>query len=269
MNDLVAEIRAGDCPGVVVTAEDLEYLTDNRSARERLVGAIQASDYSVELVVILREQVSYADSLFAELVKHGLKKSYTEFVFEILQSGKFRMHDDWIFYFDYQRMLENWRASNLDKIWVIPYEDPSDSEAPDIVGKFLTLLGVDHLPGLVSAARSFKRHNPRLNDTAVLTLHLLNQLEGSIDNPLNLARLRETLMRPPETDARLPLQCRANVRQRHRIRRHFRSSNGWIEREYGCRLGPSWRVAGADAIEDLALELFDHFKPGGGHHASK
>lgn len=130
IDDLLEEIdRTG--LDVVLSSEDLECTTENLSS---LVGKLEERGFAVSIVVYLREQADYAKSLYIELTRHGLDRTFGEFVAEIVADRKVRWKD-WVFYFDYRAMLATLPESAT--LMVRPF-----SRSEPVIPDFLSILGL-------------------------------------------------------------------------------------------------------------------------------
>src|SRR5579872_2086723 len=69
--NLLREIRSHDPPSFCLSSEDFEYLHRKPDALCRIRRDLNSIGYRVAIVVYLRPQADYAESLYAELVKHG------------------------------------------------------------------------------------------------------------------------------------------------------------------------------------------------------
>lgn len=154
LQSLISEAKIAGFPHLIISSEDFEYLTNNSSARETLLHTLRDAGYNIHLIVALREQASYAISLYNELIKHGLKQSFNKMIEEILSKGYFCCHKDWFFNFDYKQLIEVWNQSNVSVISAIPYVPKVN-----IITKFLEVLGFDKKEKLIIAANNTERYN--------------------------------------------------------------------------------------------------------------
>ena len=93
----------------MISSEDFEYCVEHPERLADFERALRAAGWEPWYLVLFRRQRSYAVSLHAELIRHGLAASFPRFVAEILRRAKFVMKGDWCFYFDYAAFLDRWR----------------------------------------------------------------------------------------------------------------------------------------------------------------
>jgi hypothetical protein len=96
-----------DCaaPSVVISSENFQYLHARPDALERMRDSLEAIGYEMRVILYLRPQVEYAESLHAELLKHGLDRSLDALVEEILETGSIAIPQGRVFRFEYGSLL--------------------------------------------------------------------------------------------------------------------------------------------------------------------
>lgn len=104
LDDVVTELARTEAPTALLSSEDFESLYRRPDPMARLLANLQEIGYDVHVVVTLREPADYTESLYEELLKHGLTQSVDEFVDQVLreQSITFR---HWDLCLDYGRMV--------------------------------------------------------------------------------------------------------------------------------------------------------------------
>jgi predicted SnoaL-like aldol condensation-catalyzing enzyme len=78
--DLLAELSSVGPLRACVSSEDLEYLYLNPSALRTLRSRLNESGYAVKVLFYLRPQAEYAESVYAESVRHGFSLDFLEFL---------------------------------------------------------------------------------------------------------------------------------------------------------------------------------------------
>jgi hypothetical protein len=78
--DLLAELSSVGPLRACVSSEDLEYLYLNPSALRTLRSRLNESGYAVKVLFYLRPQAEYAESVYAETVRHGFSLDFWEFL---------------------------------------------------------------------------------------------------------------------------------------------------------------------------------------------
>lgn len=153
IDDLAKEVARfeGD---VILSSEDLEALIDQpeRFAPLRFHPAFREHEFIVFLYV--RNQSSYVESLYFELLKHGLGDEFMAFVKPILRDRKLHLRE-WTFYFDYAQIYSRWTACNWAKLVVRNYHQLARDS---IVADFCSVV----CPDLIEKAEGFTlRENTR------------------------------------------------------------------------------------------------------------
>lgn len=169
--DLVDELRAADPGAVLVSSEDFEYLYRTPGQLSQIRRALDDLGYAVRIVVTLRRQSDYVESLYAELLKHGLEADLDTFVSDALAHGGIA-YRTWEFPLIYGQLIDGFTdVFGEDSVRAIPY-DPTDS-----VGRLLR-----HCGELVGRPLSPVTARERLNARDEPARSLLNsQQRRSLD----------------------------------------------------------------------------------------
>ncbi len=111
LDDLRAELAATPLPMAIVTSEDFAFAFDARERLERLREAVRDAGFDPAIVVYLREQAAYAQSLYAMLAGSAPEYAVTfdEYAEYIFDETKFRygFRD---LPFDYDELLDGFAA---------------------------------------------------------------------------------------------------------------------------------------------------------------
>jgi hypothetical protein len=102
---LIEEIARGDGRPAVVSSEDFEYLHARPEALAAFAEALRRAGIETRVIVYLRDRVSYMESLYAELTRHGPVASFRTFVETILRDGTFVFRDRWIYTLEYAGLI--------------------------------------------------------------------------------------------------------------------------------------------------------------------
>ncbi len=140
LDDLLAELGAVDERHAVISSEDFEYCVQYPEQLTGLEQMLRAAGWEPWYLVLFRDQPSYAVSLHAELLRHGLTASFPRFVAEIVGHAKFIMKGDWCFYFDYAAFLERWGQATSGTIRVRSFVSATADGL--LLDEFLDALGV-------------------------------------------------------------------------------------------------------------------------------
>jgi len=235
--DVLEEIARERAPRVCLTSEDFEYLHARPAALWALADGLHAVGYRPVVVVYLRPQAGYAESLYAELVKHGLAETFDVFLTTIVATGEFKFSEGWCFTFDYERLLADFAAVfGAAQIIARPYQSGAD----DVVEDFLRTIGGPKLPQRIA-------RTPRLNAGLPCT---------------EVLRLLERNTRSRGAPGSFPVGSRmgtfsgrfdpVHIGEVRRIVARFNAGNKRVQEKYGA-LVPC--VSGRDLIEDVAAAL--------------
>lgn len=108
LSDLTAELADARSPLACISSEDFEYLYRTPDSLRILVTALQRVEYTTKAIVYLRPQLDYAESLYAELLKHGLRIGFGQFLDTVISHGVFNTRDRWWFAFQYSTLLDSY-----------------------------------------------------------------------------------------------------------------------------------------------------------------
>jgi hypothetical protein len=113
----------------VVSSEDFEYLYRRPEALASVARSVRALGYSPHVVLYVRSQADYAQSLYSELAAHhGLDRSFDAFLEEIASQGAATLRG-WTFSFEYDVLAHAFEdAFGANALIVRPYER---DRAPD------------------------------------------------------------------------------------------------------------------------------------------
>ena len=161
----LAELRSRAALRVCLTSEDFEYLCKRPDALRRLAADLGELGYRCKLIVYLRPLVDYAESLYAELLKHGMAIGFDEF-WETFSRGEFVFRERWHFVSDYSAILDAFAAVfGSDHVIVRRYRQ---GQPTDLVADFVALM----LPGWRLGDGPYQLPPPALN-TALPPAELL------------------------------------------------------------------------------------------------
>ena len=104
LEDVVTELARTEAPTALLSSEDLESLYRRPDPMARLRASLEGIGYDVHVVVTLREPADYTESLYEELLKHGLTQSADEFVDQVL-ANRAIIFRNWDLCLDYRRLV--------------------------------------------------------------------------------------------------------------------------------------------------------------------
>lgn len=102
LNALFAEID-GYKGNVILSSEDFESSLAHKDRLLPLLQLAQSMGRRIVFIVYLRNQNSYLESLYQEMLKHGLADEYTDY-FDSVYTNAMLHIQEWEFHFDYWRI---------------------------------------------------------------------------------------------------------------------------------------------------------------------
>ena len=165
LSDVASDIQ--DFPGdALISSEDFESILGDPDRLRPLLEHPALRERAVTLVVYVREQAAYAESLYAEMLKHGMDWDARRFCDALLADGEVRFRD-WVFHFDYAAMRARVLAAGAGAFVVRPYPALAGGS---LVADLLRVAGRD-----VAGAAS-QRTNRRANLVHMLGHFCANRL---------------------------------------------------------------------------------------------
>ncbi|MGC9194356.1 MAG: hypothetical protein ACP5IL_02745 [Syntrophobacteraceae bacterium] len=172
IEDLAKEIEGfnGD---IILSCEDFESILDQpeRFAPLRFHPAFAGREFIV--LVYLRNQNDYAQSLYLQLLRHGYGQEFSLFVEQVLGFRKFQF-DEWAFHFDYGQLYSRWLGCPWAQFRMRNYHQ---LEGDSILTDFLGFLDPSLSPG-----DSEKNLRCNQRDTIQKSLHYFysNRCKGDL-----------------------------------------------------------------------------------------
>jgi hypothetical protein len=97
------------CGDVILSSEDFESSFDSPPSFAPLVRFASSTQRQLVLIIYVRNQVSYLESLYCELLRHGFAKEYKILAQQVIERNMLSMNE-WVFHFDYLRLAKCVRA---------------------------------------------------------------------------------------------------------------------------------------------------------------
>jgi hypothetical protein len=116
LGDLASEIATFD-GDVVLSSEIFEWFLADPPALAPIEQLARMTGRRFVIVIYLRNQIDYCESLFHEMLKHGAGREYRQHADAIAQAGQSAFRD-WVNQFDYERMLDGLAGSGLCELTV-------------------------------------------------------------------------------------------------------------------------------------------------------
>jgi hypothetical protein len=246
--DVAAEIARVGAPRACLSSEKFAALCEHEAAMAALREAIATIGYRARVVVYVRAQPQYAESLYAELVKHGSAPPFVRYVDELVTDGLVRAHTT--FHFEFGRLVERFASAfGRDAVIVRGYRDRGRAEP--LVLDFLAAAGVTAAlsPGLIAEPAGYENRRATTGEV--------------------IARLRAAAP-PDEPHAGLPFHP-LGPDDRARITARFAADNAELVRTWGVHPAtfaddPPWRDS---EPARRARELFARAEAARAEHGSR
>jgi hypothetical protein len=178
--DALGEIRSRNPPAVCMSSEDFEYLQRRPDSLSRIKQELNSIGYEVRIVVYLRPQADYIESLYIEMAKQLVPVGFREYLGEIFRSGALTVRNSWTHTFDYSQLLDPFaKAFGTGGMVVRPYR--ANRRAKYLLNDFISIISPGRrIRGLdFSACR--ERHNRSLSFAQVMELLLANRRKNEGD----------------------------------------------------------------------------------------
>jgi len=234
---LAAELRESPAEAAFVTSEDLCLLYAKPPMLEMIHAALDEAGYRVKILIYLRPQASYLESMYVERIKHNYVRSVQSFVDRSLATGMYHIDDSPIqLEMLYTRLLAPWvTAFGRENVTVRPYI-PGQPNA-QIFQEFVQLLAM-LAPGIAKTPLNLTGSKARANDS----INFGGLLETAF---MKLLPERPQPFRPSTIVAQIPEFPKELFSQRFalltrddtlRFLEVFGPDNVLLEREYGVHV---------------------------------
>ena len=153
VSDLLGELQRSEAKLAILSSEDLEYLVQAPRSLSDFQRKLTSIGFEPIYLAVFRDCQSYAESLFNELLKHGLQMSRQTFMDEITTKESFTTEQNWHFEFNRKRFERNWNEMTGCKLAALPYNHA------DMLTPFLKFIGAPQ--SLINESISAHRFNAR------------------------------------------------------------------------------------------------------------
>jgi len=136
-DDLLREIAETNL-NIIISSEDFECSAHHHERFEKFIAALRRLAIRVSLIVYLRNQIDYAESLYCTQIHQGFDQPFSTFCDEILELGAARWRE-WIFPFDYESFIDNLAANADVDVIVRSYDHPMQGSP---ILDFLSVVGI-------------------------------------------------------------------------------------------------------------------------------
>ncbi len=128
LDAVLDDVAGSNAPTVILSSEDFSHLHAHPERALPLRDAFNARGYAITVVLYLRAQGPYAESLYAELTKAGAPPHFGAFVEDALARGAVHLSPTHVLPFDYDRLLLGFaRILGTQYVVARPYVDAADS----------------------------------------------------------------------------------------------------------------------------------------------
>lgn len=169
---------------IAISSEDFETVLTKPRALARLNRVIGAAGAETVLVIYLRHQVSYLESLYLQLLRMGLSRPMSEVLDEVLETGQLAWRK-WVFQFDFARVAATAKARGVPVIF-----RNFHAMQRNPLADFLAVTGTD-MPDDLRAARN--ANTARIEGNLKRFLNNALGERAPAASALMLARLEELL----------------------------------------------------------------------------
>jgi hypothetical protein len=163
---------------VLLSSEDFECSLGSPSAFAPLVRYAISTQREVVIVIYVRNQISYLESLYCEMLGHGFGEEYQVIAEQVIERKRCLMRE-WAFHFDYLQIPR--RLISVPKLRFV-FRNFHTLRKNSISADFASILRID--PALADKAFNF-RSNERDVPTTSLSLFYQNR----ISRPLNATEI--------------------------------------------------------------------------------
>jgi hypothetical protein len=163
-DELLADLSNVDCRTALLTSEDFSLLHARSEALSAMAEGLRAAGYRPVIVLYLRPQAAFAESMYVERIKHKYVRKLDTYLNTILSTGAYIPDGTAIhLQFEYTRLLEPFvTAFGKENIVVRAYE--AQRGVAHIFQDFMTVFGsID--PSFANTPLNLQVHAPRANDS--------------------------------------------------------------------------------------------------------
>lgn len=127
--DLERELADSGVPDALLSSEDFEFWYDDPAKLRQIADMASRLGMKVDVVLVLRPVRDYVESLFKELLKHGLTQTREEFIAQLVRDGHYEFRER-TYRFDYPAMVQGFSSVfGAENLWILNY-DIQDSNRP-------------------------------------------------------------------------------------------------------------------------------------------
>ena len=169
---VLAEVAAFD-GDAILSSEDFESVLHRPQALAPLLDPLRRRGREICVVVYLREPVGYRESLYVELIEHGLDVPFAAVRDEIEATGALRWRD-WVFHFDAEAVERALRALPDTRVVIRRFEQAAAGSP------VCDLLTVMDQPAALLGEAAFARANARVGAEVILGMFCAARLARAL-----------------------------------------------------------------------------------------
>jgi len=191
---------------VILSSEDFECSIHHHERFSDVIARLRRCGFDVKLILYLRNQSDYSQSLYLTMLSLGIVESFGEFVDDILDDGLFRWQE-WVFQFSYVDLLARLREFRDVEVIVRSYDAPNGGS---LIGDFLSILD------LTAADLGIDEHlriNVRPDVPSALAQFYANR-KGAPPDPVELECIASTFNRLKDRAIDISSDTRRRIAQR-------------------------------------------------------
>ena len=231
---LADELSSTTVRHAVLSSEEFSLLFDRPDGLRTLVECLQAIGYSIKVLAYVRSQATFAESMFAERIKHSDVRTFSDFLDGVLDSGSFVAHERRVT-LELSRLLAPFaELVGKENVRLQPYPIGNDPLA--IFHDFLEALQ-QLVPDFNPGSLKLDLHRTRMNESLSFG-HLLGTAFVSLfpgaglpDNPDDFIANHAPSLPRQLFDARFSLLEHCDY---ERFLERFAQDNAFVLREYGA-----------------------------------
>lgn len=227
---LLEELRRNELPVAVMSSENFEALYRKPDVLEQIATKLGFCGYEARIVMYVRRQSTYVESLYAELVKHGLNRGFDAYLDTVLAEGAANFKY-WSFCLEYSHLADSFATVfGAECIDVRPYRPEEGDDF--ILHDFLTAISGAPTGDIVAQP---ERVNQSLTFLSVLENLYAHSAHRPVDAPHIMALIEQTLK--PNERAFLAKSFKIVEREDEmRIIDRFRKDNERLTKRYGVEV---------------------------------
>ncbi|HEV7180321.1 MAG TPA: hypothetical protein VGN11_10620 [Candidatus Baltobacteraceae bacterium] len=236
---LTEELRRVGSPAAIITSEDLSLLYHRPETLELLNAAIRSAGYLPKIVVYLRPQAAYIESMYAERVRHDRNiRFFADFIDVICRTGDFVLENGVTHLpFRYTALLRPFAdAFGRENLIVRAYE--SGRGTTHIYQDFLLAIAAAY-SGFAATETRVRIAEPRVNESlpflGLLETAYLTIFGGSFEETQPLTIMRQQYPDFPE-ELLMSRFALLSHREALRILEVFAEDNKAVALEYGVSI---------------------------------